>query len=755
MTLSVVISGLPGGPYTYAGGADMGDYVDPAGDFVQHCLKATSNACPLVVYFREDADLNPARAEVVIEYPLLQTSITNDTTAPKPADLPPYTVTITQGSAAFPPITLTVPHKAGKRWRWQSAPRPVRVKVSDLIASGKVLPYTQAPKTVANPGSKYTILGLSGITPYMPTTGERADIGPLAQSGSDYCRQGDDASLQTVLDWAESAGTIPWHVRDASGSPLNFDNTPHAGWDTREGTNPTLIGSADEEVNIDGAHCPSLSYLAFLLTGDPYYLEELQFQASWWFCAAYSSVYSAAGASMGVSTNTQVRGRAWTLRDLVHACAATPDNVPSWLLPRAYLRTKLANNLVFFTGLTIDNPDPRCQAFHTVAVSGTPPQITMWESQYLITTFALAARLFPEWGPVFGWAAQEIIDLTSPTSGWPRQQGVPYWTNVVDADGNAITTFAALAAANGFPVADPGVSDVSITADNDYDDYGKGTIALAVAAGLPGAAEGMAWFDSADPASLTLKYAFDALAPDPAKVEQLAPVAPETQATTAPSFPPISGPTPVTTTPTILSPDTTDTITVKVASYVKGTPFLCLGDGKTVVKWDSQGYSGPAVQPDGTAIAQDVHANGEELVLQYCASLIVGGKTIDLTQLAGYVVTPPATSAPSPATPVTQTDPDAAAIAALTTRVAALEAAVSAIQVAPVPASASDLAALQTMVSGIASSVSTLQSAPPAATADALTQLGASIAAIQATVASIGADVATLKSDIAAIKAIP
>src|SRR6187399_1636767 len=137
--LAVVIRAASGETvYEEAGAENLGDYVDPGGMFTQHCYRAPrqDDALPgLTVWFRPDAD--GSRQEVIFELGVpLVASLT-------PVNLGEYEAEIWDGDELV--ATIAVPsHPWYARWRWQSAPRPVRVSRETLIASGLVPHYDGA-----------------------------------------------------------------------------------------------------------------------------------------------------------------------------------------------------------------------------------------------------------------------------------------------------------------------------------------------------------------------------------------------------------------------------------------------------------------------------------------------------------------------------------------------------------------------------------------------------------------------------------
>jgi hypothetical protein len=196
---------LNGQTFVFAedGGTDLGDYADPHGRFVQRCIRARHpGLTPFTVHFRPDR--TSSRTEVVFELGAIFGTAA-------PLNMPEYTVTIARSGT--PLATVSVPkHFWFSRWRWQSAPRPVTAKVADLIASGMLPHYDGAvaggsaplstPRRYAGP------MDLSGITPYMPQTGERDDIGLVTElPGGDTLCTGSNVALTSLMAQLEGSGT--------------------------------------------------------------------------------------------------------------------------------------------------------------------------------------------------------------------------------------------------------------------------------------------------------------------------------------------------------------------------------------------------------------------------------------------------------------------------------------------------------------------------------------------------------------------
>ena len=140
---------------------------------------------------------------------------------------------------------------------------------------------------------------------------------------------------------------------------------------------------------------PSLTYIPFLLTGDPYYLEELQFWANKNMLALPSN------------SRFMVAGRylAWPTRAIAEAYRATPEAVPNWLLPKSYWKTWLDQCRGYIETRAANSSDPFMYLFHTVQEPGqdsdkdpVPSGDHVWQQNML----ELVAAWLASWTPT-GW----------------------------------------------------------------------------------------------------------------------------------------------------------------------------------------------------------------------------------------------------------------------------------------------------------------------------------------------------------------
>lgn len=187
--------------------------------------------------------------------------------------------------------------------------------------------------------------GSSLITQYMPTTGGRDDIGELTTWESLYLESQDPNAYALMLAEANAAGSVPWHFTDpATGLPVSIVDHPNVnvfgiadgfGVDGLD-PNPTSTNG----FTVDTAHQPELDYIAYLTTGNPYYLSELQQQAN--LDLLYTNPdYRNQSSGLFVDGHGQLRAQAWDLREVADAAQVSPDGSAM----HTYFTTVLENNL--------------------------------------------------------------------------------------------------------------------------------------------------------------------------------------------------------------------------------------------------------------------------------------------------------------------------------------------------------------------------------------------------------------------------
>ncbi len=483
---------------------DLGDFVSDFAGFTQKNLAVGLEALKMTVLFRPDTTSD--RWEVVFEL-----GRAND---PAPANLGPYSVEILLGTTLL--RTVAVPlHYWGTRWRWQSAVRPQIREFGDIPA-GLLPPMKAVKKKVQQPpvpapgpgpgpvptpgaGVVFTPMDLAGITAYMPGTGERPDIGLVTGLQGQWLETGAEADYAPMMAQAEASASIPWHIREVGTGGI-FDCALHPmatlyqdkpGWE--------YIAQTFNPVTVDISHQPALCYLPYLLTGDPYFLEEMQFATN------HSTLQQPPDSRLII---WQTRGFAWRMRNIAQCAAVTPMLAPAWLLPGVEWERQLEEHRSHLEVNYINSTDPVRAVLRTAddyvasgAETNNPAgtHTAPWQDEFCAAVFGWVWDLgFDSWAPVFDWQIGSTIARTSGSSGWPKEVSTPYRMNVRNSASAPLATSWAEAwgitqGLQGTTIPVPG-QEVPGT-DPWYITYTRGSLVYAKKAGYD-VGEALAWIES-------------------------------------------------------------------------------------------------------------------------------------------------------------------------------------------------------------------------------------------------------------------
>ena len=417
--------------FAAAHGVDLGDFKVPFANIVQRNIVAKSEDKLFSVFFRPDR--NTDRQEVVVLY--------GDAFNDAPATMGAYTCEIFKDGRTLARIDVPE-HFWLARWRWQSALRPRVRKPADLVAAKLSVAYketnlaTRMPRAAPN----YTTMGHSNVTLFIGETGERDDIGQNPESTSAYMATGDEDAYESMMNWAEVSASGPWHINDPkTGGIINWDD-----WTTfttfQDGpNNPRKLHIGPKPFpkkdcfRPDNAHHPCLSYIPFLLTGDPFHAEELQYQINLYLGDEHpipdEERFDFGGPKGGktyVFQTNQTRAWAWMLRSVVFAYLASDEIQSAMILPKAYWKKVLDHNLTWISAKFVHGTDARARIFS----SGTSRNaMGWWQEDYLCGVLAMMMRLdkFDDWKPVFDWKIKSNVNRLNGTSGWPRTSPTIYY----------------------------------------------------------------------------------------------------------------------------------------------------------------------------------------------------------------------------------------------------------------------------------------------------------------------------------------
>jgi len=339
------------------------------------------------------------------------------------------------GKSVYAKPALT--HLNHARWRkvfWWGGDAPavnVQSNVKYLIATKAVPNYDQstpvAEALLASYGEYSEPMTIGLATAYMPTTGGRSDIGILPSWSAAYVLTMDQRARNATLGTADLAGSWSSHYRDrATDRPVSLKSFPYmtiAGRST-DTFNPATKsfdsfpgcgGDCTTPYTHDTSHQPGLAYLPYLVTGDYYYLEELQFWAMW---NVFSSNPGYRDNVLGLVRSDQARGQAWAMRTLAEAAYVTPDADAL----KADLVGIMNNNLDWFNATYTNNATANKLGVlvNGYAISYGTTGIAPWQDDFFTAAIGHAADLgFEKAAPLLAWKVKFPIDrMIAPGACW-------------------------------------------------------------------------------------------------------------------------------------------------------------------------------------------------------------------------------------------------------------------------------------------------------------------------------------------------
>jgi Ca2+-binding RTX toxin-like protein len=310
---------------------------------------------------------------------------------------------------------------------------------------------------IANEGSQlggptYDILGSASVTQYMPTTGGRADIGPQPGWDAVWLMTQDPTAEQFALAQANASGSVPWHFIDSgTGTYISVIQYPDLWVDPRASTSEgyTPLTQPVPAASLTGwtadpAHQPDLSYAAYLLTGNQYYLSELNAQASWAEADDWTP-YRQGGAGLVANGADQLRQQAWSLREVDEAAYANPDGSAM----KAYFTQLSDNNWQWLVSQIPAWTQIEGQASGWMpALYGETNDEVMapWQQDYFASTAVQAAEMGNQDAVTFlTWESNFLVGrFLNAENGFNPRDGVAYNLSVGDTSGAIYTTWAGI-----------------------------------------------------------------------------------------------------------------------------------------------------------------------------------------------------------------------------------------------------------------------------------------------------------------------
>ncbi len=240
----------------------------------------------------------------------------------------------------------------------------------------------------------------------MPSTGGRPDIGPLPQWTVAYLLDQRYSQYKMMMAVADGAGSWPIHIRDDNTDlPISIQDHPTAKYDNVPSRANVIVPCSSDlpcrkPYKPDSAHQPSLVFVPYLISGDYYYLEELQFWAT------FNAVGKTAGPRGGdrgmFEGDSQTREQGWSFRTLAQAAFITPDENSL----KEYFLHMLKSNIDEYTDIYAADPS-RSNSFGVITPRNFP-NISPWMQDYLAWSVGYAqgmgyksATKFAKWKSKF------------------------------------------------------------------------------------------------------------------------------------------------------------------------------------------------------------------------------------------------------------------------------------------------------------------------------------------------------------------
>jgi hypothetical protein len=391
---------------------------------------------------------NQARVDVTVE---------NDWAyEPSPQNFTYDANVVMGGKSVYTKAGMT--HYNHARWRklfWFNGSEPqinVKLNTSYLLDSKALQNFdrtlTMAESNLSNLQARWTgditePMNIGMAVPYMPQTGGREDIGMLPAWAATYLLSMDKRAAKATMGTADLAGSWSAHYRDKNtGRPISLLDYPymtiygHSGDTMNPATKqyeafPTCATTTacNSPFTHDSAHEPAFAYLPYLVTGDYYYLEELQFWAMW---NQFSSNPEYRQASKGLLQQEQVRAQGWSLRTLAEAAYITPDNDRL----KSHFTQILASNLDWYNDTYTNNASANKLGIIINGYSlvyNDSKGMAPWQDDFFTSAVSHVAELgFDKATSLLQWKAKFPVDrMTAPGVCWI--DGTIYSMNVRDS----------------------------------------------------------------------------------------------------------------------------------------------------------------------------------------------------------------------------------------------------------------------------------------------------------------------------------
>jgi hypothetical protein len=381
-------------------------------------------------------------------------------------------------------------------WFGGSDPQITPRQGAPYLMATKLVPNYRGVTATTSPlytrlATSYTPLAQANFPTGMGTAGYDGSIGILPEWDAGYLTSGGDPrAYRAVIINAYAAGRYGIHFRDeTTNRPLLFASYPKlvlvdngltgvsdsGASSAGEYTAAPVGSSADTPPRFANSHHPSMGYMAYLLTGWNYFVEENQFAATLVWLKQNDTTRQGAKGIMETTTGANTtRGAAWAIRSMAQAAAITPDSDAAM---RAQFVGSVDENIKYYHGRYVavpNNPFGLAQPYSDYN-PGDPWESASWMEDFLTASFgylkdlqAYSPSTQTQLDAFLTWKYASVVGrLGSGAAGtFNYRYAAPYTLNYAPSASSNFNTGAgpwyanwgAINTAMGFPAADGGTS---------------------------------------------------------------------------------------------------------------------------------------------------------------------------------------------------------------------------------------------------------------------------------------------------------
>ncbi|MBK7549804.1 MAG: hypothetical protein IPI20_19260 [Rhodoferax sp.] len=250
--------------------------------------------------------------------------------------------------------------------------------------------------------SSYTPLAEASYPVTMGNAGYHGSIGLLPEWDAAYLTTGaDPRAFRGVVINGYAAGRYGTHYRDeTTNRPIRFSSYPTLvitgdsgipGTGASSTNSYTPVSTGSYPPSYANTHHPSMGYMAYLLTGWNYFVEETQFVATVNYLKQSDQARTVNGLQHTTVGANTTRGAAWSIRSLAQAATIAPDGDP---LRDEFVGSLSANISYYHDRYATGTNNPLgLVAPYSNYGSGDPWQSSIWMDDFFTATFGYLKEL--------------------------------------------------------------------------------------------------------------------------------------------------------------------------------------------------------------------------------------------------------------------------------------------------------------------------------------------------------------------------